>query len=80
MAAVVTPWYESKTVQGALWIFLSAVLGALAPMLASKSVDWWSLGFVTVTALIVSLKRMFDPDIQGPAAIMNKDNFVKGGG
>jgi len=31
-------------------------------------------------ALLVALKRMFDPDIQGPASIMNKNNLVSGGG
>ena len=80
MANVVTPWYESKTVQGAIWIFLSAVLGALIPMIQAKEVDWWSLGLVALTSGLVALKRCFDPDIQGPLPAMNKDNLVKGDG
>ncbi len=78
MASVVMPWWASKTIQGAAWIVLSAVLGALAPMLANKQVDWWSLGFVAVTAGLVSLKRCFDPDVVGPLPMMNKNNLVGG--
>ncbi len=77
---VVTPWWESRTIQASVWIVVAATVGALVPMLQSREMDWWSLGATTAMALLVALKRMFDPDIQGPASIMNKNNLVSGGG
>ncbi len=79
MAAVVTPWYDSKTVQGALWIFASAVLGSLIPMVQAKEIDYWSLGLVALTSGLVALKRCFDPDVIGPLSVMNRDNNVSPG-
>ena len=79
MANVVTKWYESKTIQGAIWIFLSAVLGSLIPMIQAKEFDGWSLGLVALTSGLVALKRCFDPDIQGPLPVMNKANLIGGG-
>jgi len=79
-APVVTSWWESKTIQGSVWIVVAAMGGALVPMLQHRDIDWWSLGATTLMALLVALKRMFDPDIQGPASIMNKNNLVSGGG
>jgi len=80
MAAVVTPWWASKTVQGAAWIVLAAVGGALVPMLSARSVDWWSLGATALAALLVALKRCFDSDVQGPLSVMNVNNKIGTGG
>ena len=77
---VVTPWYRSNTVQGAAWIVVAAVAGALVPMLQAKNVDGWSLATTFVAALLVAGKRMFDPDVVGPLPAMNKNNLVSGGG
>ena len=74
--AVVKPWYRSETIQGAAWIFASAVLGALLPMISARQFDGWQLAFVAVSSLVVALKRCYDPDIVGPLPSMNVNNKV----
>lgn len=66
------PWTQSLVIRYLATTWLVETLLALAPMLQSRELDWWTLGSKSVVFLAAAITRMFASDVEGPFAFMNQ--------
>lgn len=71
------PWLDSKTIRSLIAAEILLVLQWLSVCVAADAWEWRSLILGTVAIAIPAVKRMFDSDVEGPLAVMNRG---QGGG
>lgn len=71
------PWLDSKTIRSLIAAEILLVLQWVSTCVAAGVWEYKSLVLGSIAIAVPVLKRMFDPDVEGPLAIMNRG---QGGG
>lgn len=67
-------WLDSNTVRSLAGAELLLVLQWLTVALATDRWDWRALALGTIAILVPLVKRLADPDVVAPVAVLNRGN------